>query len=125
MKRSASQIVTVSRELDNSLGRTASFCAESLTSVQAVRIPYDLMQTMSINHIEWAHCTISQVFAFAGYQEWRHRELLTTTAAERYEHFLTTRGDVEPLLTKREIASLLGITPEAFSRLLKRRAEEN
>lgn len=52
-------------------------------------------------------------------RERREYQLLMLSAKERYLSFLEDFGAFAPRLTKQEIASYLGITPEAFSRLLK------
>jgi CRP-like cAMP-binding protein len=43
--------------------------------------------------------------------------LLSATATERYQEFVTTYPNLQQRITQRQIASYLGITPEALSRL--------
>ena len=43
--------------------------------------------------------------------------LSSTTATERYQEFITTYPNLQQRVSQRQIASYLGITPEALSRL--------
>lgn len=52
----------------------------------------------------------------------REFELLTLDAAERYQRFLEYYPDLENSVPLYHIASYLGITPEALSRIRKKRA---
>jgi CRP-like cAMP-binding protein len=43
--------------------------------------------------------------------------LLSATATERYQEFVSTYPSLQQRVSQRQIASYLGITPEALSRL--------
>jgi CRP-like cAMP-binding protein len=58
--------------------------------------------------------------SMAGSQR-RSAGLLTLSADERYTRFVTARPDVAPRVPQYLIASYLGITPEALSRIRRRR----
>ena len=45
--------------------------------------------------------------------------LISASAVERYEHFLQTYPDIIQRVPQKMIASYLGITPEALSRVRK------
>jgi ribosomal protein L10 len=45
--------------------------------------------------------------------------LMSSPALERYQHFVETYPDIIQRVPQRMIASYLGITPEALSRLRK------
>jgi len=45
--------------------------------------------------------------------------LMSSNAKERYEHFIKTYPDIIQRVPQRMIASYLGITPEALSRVRK------
>lgn len=45
--------------------------------------------------------------------------LMSASAADRYEHFVKTYPDIIQRVTQRMVASYLGITPEALSRVRK------
>ncbi|WP_298427609.1 Crp/Fnr family transcriptional regulator [uncultured Kordia sp.] len=48
--------------------------------------------------------------------------LMSSTALERYEHFLKTYPEIVQRVSQRMIASYLGITPEALSKVKGRKA---
>ncbi len=50
--------------------------------------------------------------------------LMSSTAIERYEHFIETYPDIVQRVPQKMIASYLGITPEALSRAKKERLNE-
>lgn len=50
----------------------------------------------------------------------RQQELLLADATARYQLFLTGHGDLATRLTQRQIASYVGVTPEALSRIRRR-----
>lgn len=52
--------------------------------------------------------------------EQRQTELLLTDATARYRQFLADHGALATRLTQRQIASYVGVTPEALSRIRRR-----
>lgn len=58
-------------------------------------------------------------------QQFRINELLNTDVKSRYEKFINEFGKTSALIPQKIIASYLGITPEAFSRLKKNIYENN
>ena len=50
--------------------------------------------------------------------------LISATAIERYEHFIKTYPDIVQRVPQRMIASYLGITPEALSKVKGKRRKE-
>lgn len=61
----------------------------------------------------------------AGNLQRRVLMLMSTSAIERYEHFLEVYPDLSPRLTQRLISSYLGITPQALSKLRSSRVGRN
>lgn len=57
----------------------------------------------------------------AGALQRRVLMMMSTSALERYEHFLELYPDLTSRLTQRHIASYLGITPQALSKLRAQR----
>ena len=51
--------------------------------------------------------------------------LMSSTAIERYEHFIETYPDITQRVPQRMIASYLGITPEALSNVKRERKRSN
>jgi CRP-like cAMP-binding protein len=50
-------------------------------------------------------------------EERRHRQLLTEDATTRYRVFVTEQPRLAARLTQRQIASYVGVSPEALSRI--------
>jgi hypothetical protein len=48
-------------------------------------------------------------------------QLMSSTALERYEHFVETYPDLSRRIPQRMIASYLGVTPEALSKVKRER----
>ena len=109
------------RIFEESTRRHTPYRAVALTPTTLLRVPYDAMTEMTVSHREWSLATLSQAFAFAAYQEMRIRDFLSLSANDRYDRFLATAPHLADLLSKRDTAAYLGIAPESFSRLLKRR----
>ena len=57
----------------------------------------------------------------AGTLQRRVLMMMSTSALERYEHFLELYPDLSSRLSQRHIASYLGITPQALSKLRAQR----
>jgi CRP-like cAMP-binding protein len=57
----------------------------------------------------------------AGALQRRVLMMMSTSALERYEYFLELYPDLTSRLTQRHIASYLGITPQALSKLRAQR----
>ncbi|MFT4533857.1 MAG: CRP-like cAMP-binding protein [Saprospiraceae bacterium] len=55
----------------------------------------------------------------------RITRLMSSTALERYDHFLETYPDIVQRVSQRMIASYLGITPEALSKVKGQRLKNN
>ncbi len=51
--------------------------------------------------------------------------LMSSTAIERYDHFLQTYPDIVQRVSQRMIASYLGITPEALSKVKSKRRKKS
>jgi len=62
-----------------------------------------------------------KMFRRAGTLQRRVLMMMSTSALERYEHFLELYPDLSSRLSQRHIASYLGITPQALSKLRAQR----
>ena len=51
-------------------------------------------------------------------------QLMSTTALERYEYFIQTYPDLSQRIPQRMIASYLGVTPEALSKVKSERLKK-
>ncbi|MCP4986126.1 MAG: Crp/Fnr family transcriptional regulator [Colwellia sp.] len=92
---------------------------ESLTQVETILIPVNILRTLYRTHESWAR--IGRIMAEEAYYNTHHRtiSLLTTTATMRYEQLLTDMPSVISQIPELYIASYLGITPQSLSRIKK------
>ena len=87
---------------------------------QVVLFNYENYKEFFKSHRSWEQ--VSRILLehhFLG-RETREYQLLMLSAKQRYDAFLEEYSDCKDQLTNKDIASFLGITPEAFSRLKKR-----
>jgi CRP-like cAMP-binding protein len=83
----------------------------------APRSAYDAMVQASAG---WQQLVARLTEALYLRVEQRQTELLLADATDRYRLFLAGHGDLAARLTQRQIASYVGITPEALSRIRRR-----
>jgi len=105
-------------------------CKPSFYTVQALEdasllvVDYHRWQNLFQGH----NCWMNLLFALVekGYmkKEARERELLILSAEERYRSFLYEYPDIEKRIKQHLIASYLGITPVALSRIRKEMSGE-
>lgn len=70
---------------------------------------------------ELTELEVSKLIKRIGVLQERIIMLMSATALERYEHFLKTYPDISHRVPQRMIASYLGITPEALSKIRSQR----
>jgi CRP-like cAMP-binding protein len=90
---------------------------ESAELMVAPRSTYDALVRASLG---WQALVARLTEALYLRVEQRQSELLLADATERYRLFLESHEDVAGRLTQRHIASYVGITPEALSRIRRR-----
>jgi CRP-like cAMP-binding protein len=97
-----------------------SFSVYAVTEAQAEQLDYRKLQQLASRHLGWQRA-IGKAFELYGRRkEQREMELLTLTAEERYLRFLDEYRQIEPLVTQKDIASYIRITPIALSRIKAR-----
>lgn len=84
-----------------------AFHAESQSSIEALD--------------SFTHEEIGKLIRRIGVLQERIIMLMSATALQRYEHFLKTYPDIVHRVPQRMIASYLGITPEALSKIRSQR----
>ncbi len=67
---------------------------------------------------------VAKIFKRVGVLQNRVIMLMSSTAIERYEHFIKTYPQIVQRVPQRMIASYLGITPEALSKVKRERKQK-
>jgi CRP-like cAMP-binding protein len=99
--------------------KPSCYAVQALEDASLLVVDYHRWQNLYRGHTCW----LSLLFALVekGYmkKEARERELLILSAEERYRSFLHEYPDLEKRIKQHLIASYLGITPVALSRIRK------
>jgi CRP-like cAMP-binding protein len=97
--------------------RPSTYTIEALEDSELLVLDYKEWRKLSDGHPCWS--TLLMAFLHKGYfkKERREREFLLFDAKERYESFLEEYPQMEQRLKQSLIASYLGITPVALSRI--------
>ncbi|MGX6603416.1 Crp/Fnr family transcriptional regulator [Micromonosporaceae bacterium Da 78-11] len=102
-------------------GRPAREFIETLEPTELLTARREAFDELCAGHPSWAAVLAAMTERLFLDEERRHRELLTTDAAQRYHGFVAARPELAVRLTLRQIAAYVGVTPEALSRI--RRAD--
>ena len=94
------------------------FYVEAISEVEALAFPTRIIPELFDRHPMWER--VGRVLAeqMAMRKELRERELLLDTALQRYQRFAERYPELAEWLPQRQIASYIGITEQALSRLL-------
>jgi CRP-like cAMP-binding protein len=98
------------------------FFTESLEETVLVCLPMDLVRKLRADGFRWERIINRFIVSLALQKERREASFLLDDATHRYEAFLKEFAEVTPRLPQYHIASYLGITPVALSRIRSRRA---
>ena len=102
--------------------KRAPFFVQSLEGTTLVSMPMETVRRLRREHGEWDVLVNRLISDLALKKERREASFLLRDATERYQDFLAEFGDVAPRLPQYHIASYLGITPVALSRIRSRLA---
>jgi CRP-like cAMP-binding protein len=100
-------------------GRPSHYTIEALEDASILVVDYQQWLHLQNRHTCWMHFLFSLVEKGYEKKESRERELLLFSAEERYRSFLKDYSALEKRLKQHMIASYLGITPVALSRIKK------
>jgi CRP-like cAMP-binding protein len=93
------------------------YTIEALEASEVLVIDYDDWHKLFVGHPCWTNFLLAQLQKGFMKKEARERELLLLNAEERYEIFLHEYPHLEKRIKQHMIASYLGITPVALSRI--------
>lgn len=102
--------------------RPSPFFAEALEETVLVALPMAFVRDLKTTDIAWERLINGFVIRLALQKERREASFLLESAAERYEAFLTEFSEIAGRVPQYHIASYLGITPVALSRIRARRS---
>ena len=101
-------------------GRPAMTYVEALEPTRALVFPYAELDALTAAHPCLAAVVRRSAEALAVRKTRREHELLTKSAEERYAVWRTEHRDLDSRVSRKLVASYLGITPEHLSRLRAR-----
>lgn len=100
------------------------FFIAAITDVETVEFPVELVPELFARHPAWER--VGRVLAeqMAVRKELRERELLMDSALVRFQRFSERYPELVEWLPQRQIASFIGVTEQALSRLLREWREQ-
>ncbi len=96
----------------------ANFSAKALEDVWLVEIEYSAFEKLAKGHPCWLQVKVKILDAIIAEREVREYQYLMMNNLQRYEAFKENYADIYEEIPQWMIASFLGITPVALSRLL-------
>lgn len=97
-----------------------AFWVEALEAGEVWALPWSDWQTTTIGWAAWEAFERSALAALLQDKMERERQFLQCTATQRYQHLLATHPDWARRIPLRHLASYLGITDVALSRIRRR-----
>jgi CRP-like cAMP-binding protein len=101
------------------LNKPSYYGVEALEEATIVAVDYHHWKSLFDGHPCWVHFLLALLEKGYAKKEARERELLLLNAEERYRLFLENYPHLETRIKQHLIASYLGITPVALSRIRK------
>lgn len=96
------------------------FSIQALMNSEIITIRYKDLQSLYIRHACWERLGRKLIEQLYIKKETRERELLLLSAEARYFLFLEEYGQMKKIIPQYHIASYLGITPVALSRIRRK-----
>jgi CRP-like cAMP-binding protein len=100
-------------------GYGSYYAIEAVEDAEILVIDYAEWKALYNNHPCWSRLLIAMLEKGFAKKESRERELLLHSAEERYRSFLMEYPQLEDRIKQHMVASYLGITPVALSRIRK------
>lgn len=105
-------------------GVPSPFFTQALEETVTIALPIEFVRRQVEADIYWERLLSRSVAMLALKKEQREASFLLQDAGARYEAFLDDFSDLAPRLPQYHIASYLGITPVALSRIRARRGKQ-
>jgi CRP/FNR family transcriptional regulator, anaerobic regulatory protein len=100
-------------------GRPALVNIEAVEESLLVAFSYDAFQAVARENIHWKEVSLRMAERILLWRERRQSILLMKSAKERYADFLASHPRVADRIPRYQIASFIGVSPEALSRIAK------
>lgn len=100
----------------------ARTCIQAVIDSEILVVPYADFVQLTANKLQWE--VLSKKITEKLYLDKENREyqFLTKDAEERYNHFLSQYAEISNFISDYQIASFIGITPQALSRIRNKRS---
>lgn len=98
----------------------APFFVQALTACDCLSISYQDLLVLAETHREWNRLCMRLLEMLAIKKERRESDLLLLSAEQRYARFLRDHAHISDAIPNYHIASYLGITEQALSRIRRR-----
>jgi len=105
-------------------GGTCTFNLVAQTDCQVSAIPYARLRSLAAQDHGFALELVDFLTGYAHKKERREYDLLCLSATERYEAVVDQADALGGAFSQADIAGYIGITPQALSRIKRRRAED-
>jgi len=93
---------------------------EAMEDSEVLMVDFDDFKKLSKGHECWKDIRLKMAEDLFIQKEQKEFDLLQLSAGERYQSFLKTHGKLKDRIPQYHIASYLGITPVALSRIVKK-----
>lgn len=100
-------------------------CTFSLVAVEptaVIALPYREVADAAQNDIALANALVEFLATYGKRKEQREFELLTLSAPDRYAAMMAAMPEIAARVSQADLAAYIGITPQALSRIKRRRA---
>lgn len=98
----------------------STFSLVALEPSDLVSLPYAKLEAAAKESLELSNALISFLSAYGRRKERREYELLCLSPENRYLQLLTSSPSLTERISQAELASYIGVTPQALSRIKRR-----
>lgn len=102
------------------LGDPAGFDIQALEDTETLALPFAVADLLVTRHVAWERLRRLALERLFLEKEQREKDFLTLDAMQRYRAFLARSPELAQRLALHHIASYLGITPVALSRIRRK-----
>lgn len=86
----------------------------------AIALPYQVLADAAQNDIDLANALVGFLGTYGKRKEQREYQLLSLSAEDRFALLVETMPDIAERVSQADLASYIGITPQALSRIKRR-----